>query len=453
MAALPCFCLLVLVVFAGGAAAADYTVTAGGSIQDAINNAIDGDTIYVDPGAYIENVEVNKTVDLFGAGAVVMAADISTPVFFVSADAADIGGFTIHGSTYNAGIYVGGANDTTIANTTVHNNYIGINVRDSDRVTITHNSVMSNGCTGIALRRSCNNATIAHNIVTLNLCSGVFLEDYCNHSIITDNSVTHNEASGIGLYRFCSHATIEDNRISHNDGSHNDGRHGISLYNGCDHSVIRNNTVDHTGAGSGIWVCTSHNNLVENNIVDSNTGLYSGLTIYSANENTVTGNIVTNSMPYDLHMRFADNNLIYNNYFGTTDGVMLSSGNTWNVTRTAGPNIVGGLEIGGNYWRNYNGTDNDSDGFGDTSYGISGCLNHDLLPLVMPGMCGDVDRNGHVSANDAVEAYLRAVNPSYLVGSVWAADADGNKDISANDVVEIYRSAVDPCYVLHCVGT
>ena len=73
------FFVVVLLVFMGSAAAADYTVTAGGSIQDAINNAIGGDTIYVDHGAYIENVELNKTVVLFGAGAVVMAADISTP--------------------------------------------------------------------------------------------------------------------------------------------------------------------------------------------------------------------------------------------------------------------------------------------------------------------------------------------------------------------------------------
>ena len=53
------------------ARAAELTVGPGGdhvTIQDAINNASSGDTIYVWAGTYYENVVVNKTLTIIGNG-------------------------------------------------------------------------------------------------------------------------------------------------------------------------------------------------------------------------------------------------------------------------------------------------------------------------------------------------------------------------------------------------
>jgi hypothetical protein len=64
------------------------------------------------------------------------------------------------------------------------------------------------------------------------------------------------------------------------------------------------------------------------------------------------------------------------------------------------------------------------------------------------GGCGDVDNDGDVDIDDAVESYILAiVSPGYL----WAAVVDCDQDVDIDDVVEIYiRAIIDPTHVLHC---
>ena len=83
---------------------ADYT-----KIQDAINASENGNTIRVFDGTYIENVIVNKSINLIGNGSEITSIDAkgNGDVVKITADWVNISGFNVTGSQqYYAGIEI-----------------------------------------------------------------------------------------------------------------------------------------------------------------------------------------------------------------------------------------------------------------------------------------------------------------------------------------------------------
>lgn len=100
-------------------------------IQDAINNASNGGTIIVSSGTYIENVIVNKSVNLVGAGAkvtFVQAAITNNHTLNVTVNGVNISGFGIRGATgsQKAGINLYFSSNNNISENNISNNYYGI---------------------------------------------------------------------------------------------------------------------------------------------------------------------------------------------------------------------------------------------------------------------------------------------------------------------------------------
>ena len=71
-----------------------------GSIQEAIDNAVDGDTVYVKTGEYHENVRINKPISLVGENVDTTIIDGNPPEGFripvtIESDNVSVSGFKI----------------------------------------------------------------------------------------------------------------------------------------------------------------------------------------------------------------------------------------------------------------------------------------------------------------------------------------------------------------------
>ena len=128
---------IILLMAAGVATANVTTVNESGTadyntIQDAINNSIDGDIIVVSSGNYTENVFVNKKLSLIAQNdAIVKAANSSDHVFHITADGVNISNFIILNAEDESGIYLDGVHDNYIFNNNLMNNWNGIFLNNS----------------------------------------------------------------------------------------------------------------------------------------------------------------------------------------------------------------------------------------------------------------------------------------------------------------------------------
>ena len=156
----------------------------------------------------------------------------------------------------------------------------------------------------------------------------------------------------------------------------------------CNFTVTGGTGGMHPMRSAGIFLSMTNNTNLSNNIVSTN---FYGIYLFSANNTNLSDNNV-NSNYLGIHLMLSSNNTVYNNFFNNTNNFINSSSgiNIWNTTKQAITNIVGGLNIGGNFWANPSGTgfsqtcmDANIDGICDSSYMLS-TGNEDYLPLAIP---------------------------------------------------------------------
>ena len=261
---------------------------------------------------------------------------------------------------------------------------------------------------------------------------------FSTYNVTLDRVTSSDNFEGIAMY----HST----NVHISDSECNNSHHyNIFISDGGYNDV--QNTVVCGSSQAGVYLFHTHAAYLENI-----TAMYNaqGMIFDHSNYTTLRRSTVMYNYLRGLGGILSYDNLVYDNRFDNGEDVTGSLYGRWNVTPTNGTNIIDGSHLGGNYWRKYTGIDSDGDGFGDDPHPVESDFDH--LPLVLPVsyVCGDVDGNGYVSANDVVEAYRRAVDPSYLLPVECVADVDNNGYVSANDVVEIYRGAVDPEHTLTC---
>jgi len=182
-------------------------------IQDGIDNANAGDTIYVFNGTYIENVYINKAVDLVGESkeSVFVTSASGSEIIQLKVDHIDISGISvINGQT--VGILFDGVDNCTIANNIISDNQFGIMMANS-----THNSIDDN---------------ITHSSTGI-----YFLNNSCNNSVMHNNISDNHD----GLYFEASHDNfVASNRIENNSG------YGICLNTSYGSTIYYNNLINNS---------------------------------------------------------------------------------------------------------------------------------------------------------------------------------------------------------------
>ncbi len=269
-------------------------------------------------------------------------------------------------------------------------NTFGINLLSSNNV-ISENNVTANTEIGIIVHGSSN--TLTENTVKDN---GIGINLAGSNNLLRNNHMTNNRynfrAQGNGFVNSVdSSNTLEGKPIiywvNQHDKSVPSEAGYVALVN-CENITVQNLTLSYNGEG----ILLAH---TENSIIMQNTlkNMSAGIRFYGSSNNQIIGNDIINN-GYGLYFSGggflstyypSPNNIIHhNNFINNQEAVydIADVGSPW-VPVSSPPMNIWNNEVEGNYWSNYNGTDNDGDGIGDTFYVINS-NNIDHYPLMEP---------------------------------------------------------------------
>ncbi|UCB60881.1 MAG: right-handed parallel beta-helix repeat-containing protein [Candidatus Bathyarchaeota archaeon] len=444
----------------------DYT-----TIQEAINNANEGDTIYVLNGEYYENIIANRTVTLEGesrSGTIINGSglDYLGPLVAITANNVSMFEFTVtqsgaghasvevtganyceihhnivsfsgergitftggsHNEAYNNVVYNSSAfgsieaifsNNNTIHNNIAYFNAWGIATNGASHNAIYNNTIYSNG-KGLNIEWSSTHNTVFNNTVSSNTNIGIHVSHQSNTTTIFDNNI-HGSYHGVRIEDSVEN-TILGNNITNND-------YGVSL-DSSTATVIHSNLIKENNM-TGIDFYNSWDNHILQNAIELND--LDGITLRDVycRYNTIIGNgIVANIQNGVAFLGLANNNTIFHNVFinNTANAFPGNETNFWDD----------GYPSGGNFWSDYLGNDiyrgpfqNETgyDGIGDELHLLSWAPkpNIDRYPLMGPfGPLTLKGANVTVLPTDAIHLIYAKVEQE---GETTAAPTDSGPD-------------------------
>ena len=279
------------------------------TIQEAIDAAESGDTIYVRNGTYYENIFINKTVSLVGEDPETTIIDGSKsnvtygPVvhlFGEDAKNVTICNFTIRGSNNAWGIYITFDANAWIEKNIITNNSGGIVADFSDSNTFVNNTIVDNKFEGIEFLYSSGNI-MGNNTMSGNKYNFGIFESSFNHSIDTSNLV-----NGKPIYYFKNQSDLVINPHSFSSVGY------LALIN-CANMTVED--LNLTNNINGLLLVETKNSTLRNNVLKNNS---KGIDIIDSLNNTIQGNNVTDSGWLGISLanssdnRFRGNNLVAN---------------------------------------------------------------------------------------------------------------------------------------------
>lgn len=265
------------------------------TIQEGVDAASSGDTVYVFNGIYVENVVVDKTLNLTGEN------NESTKVYgdditiHIDADLVNVTCFNITVWGYD-------------------NTGIKINYSEYCRI---ENVLFKRNDNAILLDHSSNN-TIKNNVVIDDNCHLAIDLDYSSNNLIIDNLLI---------------------------GSPEDSDGGIALFYSYN-NVINNNTINGFIDASVSLGHSSNNEITNNSLLEAETPV----NLYSSNNNFIAYNYINYGVSWGLWMEYSSYNVITSNFFGEWieyDSIWLQNSPTnyitYNYCEKAGINLLSSL--------------------------------------------------------------------------------------------------------------
>jgi len=189
---------------------ASVYVPVGQSIQEAINNAVDGDTIIVQNGIHAEAqypVVVNKSVTLVGQDSVesvINGNGTNRGILLVKANGARVFNLTIQNTTENfavCGISLGDVKFVQVDGCILSNCGSGIGLTNSSENNITRNNIVNNKSFGVYLHATSSFNVFSGNNVTANPTGINIADTLCQHNMFYHNNfvANTNQQSGSGM--------------------------------------------------------------------------------------------------------------------------------------------------------------------------------------------------------------------------------------------------------------
>ena len=327
-------------LYVGGSGSNNYT-----KIQDAIDNASDGDTVFVYKGTYIGFIVANKAITLLGEDKnTTCIIGYFAYTITLSADGVTVSGFTIrNNASRGEGVRIDSCYNTVI------NNIIDT-PRDRIRLFGDNNTFCDNIINNTYLYLCGDSNTITDNSFN-NSYYGIYLINCC------DNIISHNSFAGSGL--FISDESVGDNIVTNNYVNGKpliylenesdiilDGGAGQIILINCSNITAQNQDLSNTTVGIQIWessACIISGNTLagdryglylrgRNNTVGCNTitANFYGVFLYG-DGNTISGNSIAHNQGNGIYLSYSDDNSMIKNTFANNNySIMLDYGCDFN---------------------------------------------------------------------------------------------------------------------------
>jgi len=297
----------------------------------------------------------------------------------------DGAGHILDGGGLGQGVVLASLTNVVVSNFVLTNLREGVNVASCTNITLSGITVLQSE-TGVSMYAS-SRSNIANCNFTGNSGDGVILFGGSNSNILTDNQIVGNGNDGVTLQppdaAANSQLACDDNIIARNNVASNVAW-GISLI-GASNCRIAYNNISESKQGIQLAGSSAQNNtVIANRVTQCNAYgilITAGSSLNNLTQNTVKDNFVGVEIVLSSNNLFFNNNFINNwkaaedfvppNSTGAQSG--LSSVNVWSDKASKH----------GNFWSDYTGYDDNSDGIGDIPRVID-ANNSDLYPLMRP---------------------------------------------------------------------